>query len=220
MQEVPFFAQSVGFDADAWQQALRVWHARRIHLVRGQYLISVGDAVRDLFVVVSGRIHMAVDDYWGNRSVLSEVDEGHILGAAYAFGDATVYPICAEAVRESVVVAIPVAEYRASFAVSPELYVRAQSAFLQALANRSIGLIHTIEQVKQRTLRQKILAYLSHRSRLVGSVQFDVPLTRQQMADYLAVDRSALSRELSHLRAEGVLDYRRQHFTLYLPQSS
>jgi len=220
MQDIPSFAYKAGFAPAEWQEALLAWHAQSLSVEAGDRLFAAGDAVRAIYVVEAGHVHLVEDDYWGNRSILSVVEAGHIFGAAYAFGDVDVYPMSAEAVTDGVVLVVPLSAYYASEATHPDLFRKAQHGFLAALANRSIGLIHTIEQVKQRTLRQKILAYLSYLSRLAHSPHFEVPLSRQQLADYLAVDRSALSRELSALRDEGVLTYDKRRFTLYLPQET
>lgn len=220
MQDLPVFAFHAGFSPAEWQEATTAWHAKVRTVRAGDVLFAVGDKVREVYVVTRGRVHLVVDDYWGNRSILSVVDEGHIFGAAYAFGDVDAYPMSAVAVTEGSVLSFPIAAYRASEATHPALFYKAQRGFLSALAGRAAGLIHTIEQVKQRTLRGKILAYLTYRSRLAGRTDFDVDLTREQMADFLAVDRAALCRELSALRREGVLDYRKGHFRLYLPDES
>lgn len=220
MQDFPIFARQAGFDAAAWRRALTIWHAHTRRVSAGNCLIAQGDKVRHIFVVQTGRVHVVVDDYWGNRSVLSVVEPGHIFGAAYAFGQVDAYPISAIAAQDSVITAIPLDGYLASASTAPELYALAQQAFLHALATRSVGLLHSIEQVKQRTLRRKILAYLSHLAHVQGNMQVVVPFSRQEMADYLAVDRTALSRELAALKAEGLIDYRKNRFTLYLPQPS
>lgn len=217
MQDLPVFAVRAGFTPAEWQEATTAWHARIRTVRAGDVLFAASDKVRDIFVALTCRVHLVVDDYWGNRSLLSVVEAGHIFGAAYAFGDVDVYPMSAVVVEGGEVLAFSIAAYTASEDTNPTLFHKAQRGFLSALANRSVGLIHTIEQVKQRTLRQKILSYLTYVSRLAGSTAFDVNLTREQMADFLAADRAALSRELSALRREGVLDVRGRHFTLYLP---
>lgn len=220
MQDLPTFAVQAGFTPTEWAEALACWQARSQKAKAGETLFAAGDEVRCIYVVLSGTVHLVVDDYWGNRSILSVVTAGHIFGAAYAFGDVDCYPMSAVAVGDVTVAAIPLSAYFAAADGRPDLYEKAQKGFLSALANRSVGLIHTIEQVKQRTLRQKILAYLSYQSRLAGKNTFEVPLSRQQMADYLAADRAALCRELSALAAEGVLSYRKRSFTLYLRDES
>ena len=218
MQDFPVFASKAGFGPLEWQEALSVWHAYPLTLSAGSRLVQQGDAVRNIYVVLAGAVEVHVDDYWGNRSVLAVVEAGHIFGAAYAFGNVAAYPIAAEALSDSRVLMVPLDAYRASASTHPVLYAKAQQAFLQALALRSVAMLHSVEQVKQRTLRQKILAYLSYQSAVQGSTHVTVPLTRQGLADYLAVDRSALCRELSRLQAEGLLAYHKNEFRLYLPQ--
>lgn len=88
----------------------------------------------------------------------------------------------------------------------------------QILAGKNLFLTKKMEHLTQRTTRQKLLSYLSDVQRRAGSAAFDIPFDRQELADFLAVDRSAMSAELSKLRREGVLEYRKNHFLLKLPQ--
>ena len=85
---------------------------------------------------------------------------------------------------------------------------------IRILAGKNLFLTKKMEYISQRSTRQKLLAYLSEQSRSVGNPEFYIPFNRQQLADFLAVDRSAMSAELSKLRKEGVLDYRKNWFLL------
>jgi CRP-like cAMP-binding protein len=73
-----------------------------------------------------------------------------------------------------------------------------------------------MEHITKRTTREKLLSYLSEQSRLHGSREFSVPFDRQGLADYLSVERSALSAEMSRLKSEGVINYRKSHFELLI----
>jgi CRP-like cAMP-binding protein len=81
-------------------------------------------------------------------------------------------------------------------------------------ARRNIMLTGKIEHITKRTTREKLLSYLSDQSRFHGSGGFDIPFDRQELADYLSVERSALSAEMSRLKADGVINYRKSHFEL------
>ena len=86
------------------------------------------------------------------------------------------------------------------------------------LAGKNLFLTKKMEHLTRRTTRQKLLSYLSDVQRRAGSAAFDIPFDRQELADFLAVDRSAMSAELSKLRREGILEYRKNHFVLKQPQ--
>ena len=82
------------------------------------------------------------------------------------------------------------------------------------VAEKNVALNEKLGHLAQRTTREKVLSYLDEQSRLAGSSRFEIPLDRQQLADYLSVNRSALSAELSRMREEGIVTYRRNWFEL------
>ena len=83
-----------------------------------------------------------------------------------------------------------------------------------SIARKNLQLTEKIQHTSRRTIREKVLSYLSEESRRHGSSYFTIPFTRQQMADYLAVDRSALSKELAKMKDEGLVEYERNQFRL------
>ncbi|MCL2679821.1 MAG: helix-turn-helix domain-containing protein, partial [Dehalococcoidia bacterium] len=85
------------------------------------------------------------------------------------------------------------------------------------LARKNIMLQSKMEYITKRTTRDKLLSYLSDQSRQRESTSFEIPFSRQELADYLSVERSALSAEMSRLKAEGIIDYRKSHFNLHIP---
>lgn len=90
---------------------------------------------------------------------------------------------------------------------------------LSVLAERNFQLGQKLEHMTKRTTREKLLSYLSSEARRSGSSSFDIPFNRQQLADYLSVDRSAMSNELCHLRDEGLISFQKNHFTVQFPSS-
>jgi CRP-like cAMP-binding protein len=85
---------------------------------------------------------------------------------------------------------------------------------LNIVSVKNIALTRKIEHVSRRTTREKLLSYLSDAAKKAGGGWFSIPFNRQELADYLYVERSAMSATLSKLRDEGVLLYRRNNFKL------
>ena len=83
------------------------------------------------------------------------------------------------------------------------------------LSTKNIALINKIENISKRTIKEKVLSYLSNCSKFYQSDSFDIPFNRQELADYLAVDRSALSITLSKLKQDKIIDYKKNHFTIF-----
>ncbi len=195
-----------------------MWRARRVRYAKEQTVVHAGDATGRIWIVLTGRLHVVSYDYWGARSLLSEVGAGGIFGAAYALGHCDTFPlevVCAEA---ACAVVLDIDSFNAAASLYPKVYSQCLANLACAVSDKSVALIHTLQQVKQRTLRQKLLSYLSYRAGMAGSNDFCIPLSRQQLADFLGVDRAALSRELSALQADGLVDYHKNNFTLHLLQ--
>ena len=182
---------------------------------KGESIFSHGDEMQQIAVVLCGRLHIQSDDYWGNRSIVGELAAGDIFGEAY------VAPTSGP--MQSDVVAITDCTV-ALFAAGKMLTVctnacRFHSLVVQnlfyVLAEKNRLLMQKLTLLATRTTRAKLTSYLTSESLRAASTSFTIPFNRQQLADYLAIDRSAMSAELSKMRDEGLLDFERNHFTLH-----
>jgi CRP-like cAMP-binding protein len=85
---------------------------------------------------------------------------------------------------------------------------------IQELAGKNAGLINKIQHVTRRTTREKLVSYLSEQARAAGGSVFEIPFNREELAEFLAVDRSAMSSELGRMKAAGLLTFKKNRFTL------
>jgi CRP-like cAMP-binding protein len=85
---------------------------------------------------------------------------------------------------------------------------------VRLLSYKNLELMKKINHITKRSTREKLLSYLSAEAKKQGSKSFLIPFDRQQLADYLCVERSAMSSELSKMRSEGLLEYQKSFFTL------
>ncbi len=181
---------------------------------RGEFLYCAGESAGMAALVLDGMFHIDREDYWGNNSILADVSAGELLGEVYSFLDDEPVRINAVAVKDSVVLLLDVKKiFRVCSAACPH-HAQLIRNFAYVLAVKNRELTRKLEYISQRTTRDKLLSYLSDQSIKQGSPSFDVPFNRQQMADFLAVDRSAMSKELGKLRDEGVLEFNKNHFKL------
>ena len=181
---------------------------------RGEFLYRAGERASMAALVLDGMFHIDREDYWGNNSILADVSEGELLGEVYSFLDDEPAGINAVAVRDSTVLLLDVKRiFQTCSAVCPHHAILIRNfAYVLAVKNRE--LTRKLEHMSQRTTRGKLLSYLSDQSVKQGTSCFDIPFNRQQLADFLAVDRSAMSKELGKLRDEGILEFDRNHFVL------
>ena len=187
---------------------LKVCSFGEINLKKDDFLVKSGDKVECFYFVKNGNLDIVRDDFWGNRTVISEVKDGGVFGAAYLFAEKSFYELSVVAKKDSVVLKLG-----GDFSpLDKELSTKMMKNTVKILASKDIALLTSNGHLSQRTTRKKILSYLNAVGG--GNTVVTVPFNRQEMADYLAVDRSALSRELSLLQKDGVLSYNKNVFIL------
>jgi CRP-like cAMP-binding protein len=184
---------------------------------KGESICLAGSVVNEIGVIVSGKAHIIKNDAWGNQNILAELSPGDTFAEAIVCGGVGVLPVSVLAAADTEVM---FADFQriitqcANICVFHALLIR---NMVGILARKTIMLQGKMEHITKRTTKQKLLSYLSEQSRLHGSRAFEVPFDRQGLADYLSVERSALSAEMSKLKAEGVIGYRKSRFEILAP---
>ena len=201
-----------GLPPDALEYALSYFEAHVKAYEKGDFLHQVSFPLERFGLVLSGTIQVSMDDMDGHHIIMNNVSAGGLFGEAYCFlgTDAPIY-ICA-------VTGAEVLWMRPTRVKAPRLPLQERdqmlaNRFVAALASRTLSLNQRIQILSRRTLREKLIPFLSQSATAQGDT-FTVPFDRASMANFLGADRSALSRELSHLRKEGVLDYHRNQFRI------
>lgn len=198
------------------QQLLRFFSqigARETKYLKGSFLLHAGDSLKHLGILLSGSAQICQQDYDGNNTLLAQILPGDFFGEAFACTGqpASVSVLC---VQPSTVLWLNyekmLTETQADSQVQRNIIVN----LLRFLSQNNIFLTNRIGHLSKRTLRKKLLSYLSEQSQLQGSHTFTIHLNRQELADYLAADRSAVSAVLSKLQEEGILTYHKNQFTL------
>ena len=209
LETCPLFA---GVERGALEALLPQLNPIRRSRDRGEALLRPGETAPGVGVVLSGQVRVVREDFWGNRSLLTTLGPGELFAEAFACAGAPL-TVRAEAAERVEAVFFPP---RALLNPPPggELL---PGRLLAVLSRKNVMLNQKIDHLSQRTTRAKVLSYLSRQAEEAGNSSFTIPLNRQELADYLAVDRSALSALLGQLRREGVLDFHRSRFTLKEP---
>ncbi len=182
---------------------------------KGEYVLRQGERVGNIMVLVRGKLHIQRDDYWGNRSIISVVSPGEMFGEAYAAPESG--PILNDvlALEDSAVIFFDV---KRIISVCPSACkfhsIAAQNLFF-AISEKNRKLVRKLGVMSRRTTREKLIAYLSDEAKRQRSSSFSIPFNRQQLADFLSVDRSAMSNELCRMRDEGLLEFEKNRFVLH-----
>lgn len=188
--------------------------ARVSRYPRGASVLRQGEELRDMTVLLEGRLHIQREDYWGNRSILGQIVPGELFAEAYALPGSGGLRNDVVAVEDSAVLFFDAARVLTSCAAACPFHARVVQNLFLAISEKNRILVGKLEHLSRRTTREKLLSYLSGEANRQGSAEFTIPFNRQQLADYLSVDRSAMSKELCKLRDEGLLEFRRNWFRL------
>ena len=181
---------------------------------KGEFLFYSGDAVSYIGLVLEGSVHIIQEDYWGNRNILSQIPEGFFFGEAFACLPDSPATVDVVAAADTVIMQIYVGNVLHAGQVLTPAQAHFMSNLLALMSAKNRLLTEKIRYLTQRSTHQKIMLYLSDLARKKGRATFTLPFNRQQMADFLSVDRSALSAELSKMKKEGLVDYHKDKFTL------
>ena len=184
---------------------------------KGEYAFRQGEYIRDLMMLAEGRLLIQKEDYWGNLNILNEIRPGEMFGEAYIVPNNGTLMNDVIAAEASTVLFFDMERILAVCPSACPFHTRLIKNMFYMISDKNKSLVKKISYISQRSTREKLLSYLSDEAKRQNSGSFSIPFNRQQLADFLSVDRSAMSNELGKLRDEGVLDFHKNEFTLYEP---
>lgn len=211
MMETPLFD---GIDETGQEAMRRCGGMRKGHFEKNETIFHTGDQVCEVGTVLLGGVNIETNDLWGNRSILSHVPAGQVFAETYA--------LC----REPMMVDAVASEASEILFLNLKLLLHSAHAgtvwqpriiqnLLQISAQKNLALSGRIFCTTPKTIRGRLLVYLSAQSAKAKSTAFRIPFDRQGLADYLNLDRSALSKELGKMRDEGILEFHKNRFILH-----
>lgn len=185
---------------------------------KNSFIYHVTDVVHEIGIVASGMVTIEYIDLWGNKAIMSNITPGHVFAETYAL---TGEPLMVDAVASETSV-ILFLDMNKLLDTSLDNGQFKNTHFKDTILNnllhisiqKNLTLSNRIFCTSPKTIRERLLIYLSNESRKAGSQEFVISFDRQQLADYLNVDRSALSKELGKMRNEGLIEFRKNAFHL------
>lgn len=181
---------------------------------KGEYVLHEGERIERLMMLVEGELHIQRDDYWGNRSIISMVGVGEMFGEAYAAPESGPLVNDVLSVEDSAVIFLDIGKLLTVCPNGCKFHSMAVKNLFFAISEKNRKLVRKLGYMSQRTTREKLIAYLSEESKRQNSSVFSIPFNRQQLADFLSVDRSAMSNELCKLRDDGLIEFEKNRFRL------
>ena len=163
------------------------------HYKKGDYVYRAGEYVHSLTVLVEGSLHIQKDDYWGNRAILGDVAVGEMFGEAYVSPESGALLNDVVAVEDSAVLFFDIQRILTVCPSACKFHSLTVKNLFFAISEKNRKLVSKLGHISNRTTREKLLSYLSDEAQRSRSASFSIPFNRQQLADFLSVDRSAMS---------------------------
>jgi len=177
-------------------------------------IIAEGSPAKYIGILLSGKAQIVSNDYYGNRSILDEINPPDVFAEAFACAEVKSVPVTVIAEEPGEVMLIDCSHILHTCENNCGFHQQLIFNLMKDLASKTLSFHRKIEITSKRTTRDKLMTYLMMQAKKAGSSRFEIPFDRQELADYLEVDRSGLSAEISKLKKEGVIDSEKNRFEL------
>lgn len=204
-----------GIKPDEIEGVLRCIGSYTKRYQKGDTILQIGESVSEFGIVLYGGVHIRSLDFWGNTSILSHVGPGQIFAESYACIPGEPLMVEVRAVEETEVLFLRAALVMKMCPKACSFHHLLIQNMLGIAAEKNLGLSRRMLHTSPKSIRSRLLSYFSEQAMKQASDTFTIPFNRQELAEYLGVDRSALSNELSKMRKEGLLEYDKKTFTLF-----
>ena len=177
-------------------------------------VFAEGSPAKHIGILLSGSAQITQVDYYGNRNILADIMPSELFAEAFACAGVKSLPVTVTANEHCEVMFIDSRHILHTYSNNCGFHQQLIFNLMKDLAQKTVMFQQRIEITSKRTTREKLMAYLMFYAKKTNSNSFQIPFDRQELADYLEVDRSGLSAEISKLRKEGIIESNRKHFTL------
>ena len=181
---------------------------------KGEVILSEGNITENIGILLSGLAVISCNDIWGNTSILGHVAPGSVFAEVYACIPGEPMLVTVSAVEDTSILFMNVGRVLATCTNACPFHTRLVRNLLTVCAYRSLQLSQRIQHTSSKSIRGRLMSYFSDCSKHDGSNSFLIPYTRQQLADYLNVDRSTMCNELSKMQKDGIIEYSKNQFLL------
>ena len=181
---------------------------------KGDIVAFEAENIRHIGIVLSGAVDMVKEDLWGNKTMLVRMGKNELFGETFACGQDNLSLVTFAVSEDARILFIPFDRVMHSCTMACQFHHRLIENMVSIIAGKNRDLMRKVEVVSKRTIREKLLTYLSLQAQIQESRYLQIPLGRVELAEYLCVDRSALTRELAKMKEDGIIDYDKNCFRL------
>jgi len=211
LEKCPLFS---GISGVKIQKLLECLAAKQNFFAKNGYIFTAGEKTDALGVILNGAALIINDDFWGKRQIVARIEKGGLFGEAFACAGTEELPVSVMAAEDSEVLFIKCRRIITPCSAACPFHIDLNRNLTLLLAGKNMALIQKMEYLTKPNTREKLLAYFSEQARLAGSGSFEIPFNREELADYLSVERSAMSAELSRMKDDGLIHYKKNYFEL------
>lgn len=181
---------------------------------KGDIVAFEAENIRHIGIVLSGSVDMIKEDLWGGKTMLVRIHPSEVFGETFACGEDSLSCVTFAVSQDAEILFLPFDRVMHSCTMACAFHHRLIENMVRIIAKKNRDLMQKLEVVSKRTTREKLLTYLSLQAQIRGTRYFEIPLGRIELAEYLCVDRSAMTRELARMKDEGLIDYDRNRFRI------
>ena len=181
---------------------------------KGEIIAFESENLKHIGIVLSGSVDMVKEDLWGNKTMLLRIRKNELFGETFACGDDNLSVVTFVVSENAEILFMPFSRVMHSCTMACAFHHRLIENMVKVIANKNRDLMRKVEVVSKRTIREKLLTYLSIQAQQQNSRYFEIPLGRVELAEYLCVDRSALTRELVKMKEDRLIDYDKNCFRI------
>lgn len=211
LSKIPIFQ---GIEEPEIASLLQCLQATERTYQKGETILSEGTVTENMGIVLSGMALISCGDIWGNTSVLGHVTPGSVFAEVYACIPGEPLLITVSAAEDTTVLFMNVGRILSTCTNACPFHTRLARNLLTVCAHKSLQLSQRILHTSSKSIRGRLMSYFSQCAKQAGNSTFQIPYNRQQLADYLGVDRSAMCHELSKMQKEGLISYEKNRFSL------
>lgn len=203
-----------GIEAEDLKAMLQCLGAFTQNYKKDEVIYRTGERILAMGIVMSGSVNVENHDVRGNKNILDNIGCGQVFAEAYACVPGERMMVDATAAEDTEILFLNVGKVLKTCPKSCVFHSRLIANLLEVLAIKNLNLTRKISHISPKTIRERLLSYLSFQAMQQGEYDFEIPFNRQQLADYLGVDRSAMSNELGKMQREGLLVCKKSRFHL------
>lgn len=181
---------------------------------KGDLIWQQGDNISKIGIVLVGLLKIYTQNPDGSETLLGQVKDGEVFGVNYLCSGINVSPVTVQAQKQTGVLFISYEKMLKACSGGNDWQVKLLRNMFMSVSKENLVLCERLKILDKKSIREKVMTYLNNQALKARSKKFEVDFNREKMAEYLCVDRSALSRELSNLRNEGIIEFQKNEFTL------